>query len=573
MKKNIVLFTILCLFVLCSKGQTYHPDDKEGLRMFLRQPSAISGQLNAQRLGLTLTDTLNWQSNETWVSKVIGLVWNESAPKRIYRIGSQFNYKWRDRGLAGNLNCGYWTELTWLFCNYNQITSLELSNNIKLVLLDCEHNPLTALDVSNNVALYDIIANNTQLTTIDVSNNTQLVWLMLNYNQLTNLDVSKNTSLGVLTCAYNQLTTLDVRNNIALIQLGIPGNQLTDIDLKNNTALQAINVSNNQIKELDLSHLYSLNYLFCDSNQLTTLDVTYNALEFLHCQHNQLKTLKGIKLFTNDCIATHNQLLFSQYALSPRPFQFFPQNTIQGGDIYYFDSIDLGTEYFVKGYFTQFRWFDITDGNEQALELEGTSGIFYLTEDMVGKRLRCKMTNQFFTCEDFCLVYEVTVRGNKNIITASAGNNGTIDPSGDVLVEHGENQTFIFTPKENYVVDSLWVDDIFTPHTTQSYTFENVTSNHTIHVTFLPNFSIIDYDSEMNIKIFPNPTTGQLIIENYEFEITNIEIFDVFGRKLLPFASKIFPQHTLDISHISSGIYFVKITTEQGETVKKLVKQ
>jgi hypothetical protein len=73
-----------------------------------------------------------------------------------------------------------------------------------------------------------------------------------------------------------------------------------------------------------------------------------------------------------------------------------------------------------------------------------------------------------------------------------------------------------------------------------------------------------------NITLVPNPTTGELRITNYELEITDIEIFDVYGRKLKAENRR---QNVFDISHLQSGIYFVRITTETGAVVKKVVKQ
>ena len=49
-----------------------------------------------------------------------------------------------------------------------------------------------------------------QLTSLDVSNNTALTYLIIEYNQLTSLDVSNNTALNSLFCSGNQLTSLDV---------------------------------------------------------------------------------------------------------------------------------------------------------------------------------------------------------------------------------------------------------------------------------------------------------------------------------------------------------------------------
>ncbi len=70
-----------------------------------------------------------------------------------------------------------------------------------------------------------------------------------------------------------------------------------------------------------------------------------------------------------------------------------------------------------------------------------------------------------------------------HIITASAGANGTITPSGSVSVVNGANQTFTFTPDTGFVVGTIVVDGSLVADAA-SYTFTNVTTTHTISVTF-----------------------------------------------------------------------------------------
>ena len=68
-------------------------------------------------------------------------------------------------------------------------------------------------------------------------------------------------------------------------------------------------------------------------------------------------------------------------------------------------------------------------------------------------------------------------------ITASAGDNGSITPSGAVTVEEGGRQTFAITADDGYEIQELLVDD--EKITVQkSYTFVDVNSDHTIEVTF-----------------------------------------------------------------------------------------
>ena len=78
-----------------------------------------------------------------------------------------------------------------------------------------------------------------------------------------------------------------------------------------------------------------------------------------------------------------------------------------------------------------------------------------------------------------------------------------------------------------------------------------------------------------NIQIFPNPTTGALRISmnNEPLIMNNVEVFDVFGKKLLSHTVNCSPFTVLDISDLARGIYFIKIVTDSGEVVRKVVKQ
>lgn len=72
---------------------------------------------------------------------------------------------------------------------------------------------------------------------------------------------------------------------------------------------------------------------------------------------------------------------------------------------------------------------------------------------------------------------------NTFTITASAGANGSISPSSVVLVNEGDNKTFTISPDSGYKIEDVLVDGV-SVGAKESYTFENVTTNHTISVTF-----------------------------------------------------------------------------------------
>ena len=83
-------------------------------------------------------------------------------------------------------------------------------------------------------------------------------------------------------------------------------------------------------------------------------------------------------------------------------------------------------------------------------------------------------------------------------ITATAGANGMISPSGAVKVTAGGSQTFTISPSSGYAIDTLKVDGLEVTAAT-SYNFSDVNANHTIEVTFkqesqTPDTDLVDYD-------------------------------------------------------------------------------
>jgi TolB protein len=86
-------------------------------------------------------------------------------------------------------------------------------------------------------------------------------------------------------------------------------------------------------------------------------------------------------------------------------------------------------------------------------------------------------------------------------ITASAGSNGSISPSGNVTVNQGSDKSFNITPDTGYQIDDVLVDGS-SIGAENSYTFTNVTEDHSISATFTPND-------------FPQPSlTGKIAFES-----------------------------------------------------------
>ena len=76
-------------------------------------------------------------------------------------------------------------------------------------------------------------------------------------------------------------------------------------------------------------------------------------------------------------------------------------------------------------------------------------------------------------------------------ITASAGDGGSISPSGRVSVARGGNKTFTVRPGDGYAVKDVLVDGK-SIGAVESYTFENIRAGHTIEAIFEEKFSAAD---------------------------------------------------------------------------------
>jgi len=196
-----------------------------------------------------------------------------------------------------------------LNCSYNNLTTLDVSQNVLLEYLLCNDNLITTLDVAQNQNLLSLQCSSNQLTILDITQNLELKWLNCSYNQITSLDVSQN-SLIFLYCDQNQITSLDVSQNNILRKLGCSYNQLTYLNTTQNPLLEYLSCSDNQLSTLDFSQNLQLEVLNCSDIPLTLIDLSQHVfLKSLYCSNNQLSTLdlsQNSKL--NRLVCNDNQL-------------------------------------------------------------------------------------------------------------------------------------------------------------------------------------------------------------------------------------------------------------------------
>ena len=70
-----------------------------------------------------------------------------------------------------------------------------------------------------------------------------------------------------------------------------------------------------------------------------------------------------------------------------------------------------------------------------------------------------------------------------------------------------------------------------------------------------------------NITLYPNPTSGKITIVADDVE--KVEVFDNSGRLVATFVNT----NQLDITHLSTGTYALRISLQKGNTVRRIIKR
>ena len=76
------------------------------------------------------------------------------------------------------------------------------------------------------------------------------------------------------------------------------------------------------------------------------------------------------------------------------------------------------------------------------------------------------------------------------------------------------------------------------------------------------------FETTTKLTVYPNPVNDVLNLQiNNIASIKNVKIFDLQGKLLLQSTNE-----TINVSELSKGIYIIKVSTENGETTKKFIK-
>lgn len=360
------------------------------------------------------------------------------------------------------------------------------------------------------VNLESLFVYNNDLTTIDTSHNLLLKTLDCSENDLSSINISQNTTLEVLSVSYNQLTDIDIGGNSNLISLSCRGNQLSSIDITNNINLLSLSISDNELTAIDLSGHPNFGGLHIENNFLSSIDISQNPLlSYMNISNNNLNSID----------LSQNSLL---------EFLFINDNNLNTIDV---SQNPLLERLYLGG--NNIPSFDVS--NNVLLETLSFSnsplinGYIDLSQHSVLWSLRCENTS----------------------ISGLNIKNGNASLPSQLKAFNNPNLFCIDVDDPENIGNDWEVDE-------QVYFSEDC------------NLGLEDV-LDKQITIYPNPVKNKLNIStSNDIVINKISVYDILGKKVI---EKTGNQRQINLSGLAKGLLLVKIETNDGMVVKKIIKE
>ena len=439
--------------------------------------------------------------------------------------GKQFTIDWGDGSeIETKTGTGNIEEISHDYGN----GTIDYTVTIARITADCLFLELTFigthlidLDIRACKSLESLTCYQTLISSLDLSNNKALTYLDCSMSSINSLDLSNNTALEVLYCYETSISNLDLSNNKALGSLSCSKTHITSLDLSNNTALTTLDFSETQIANLDLSKNQDLTYIGCFRSQINSLDLSNNtALETLYCWGSKITSLDLRNNTVLVDLVCYTNYLSSLNLSNNTAFKvlFCDENRLLLSNLYNIAQTMGNPQYVSLG--KQALPFQTIEINEPVdysdqKEFGGIATVFTVEKD------GAPATLNDYTILDGIITFKTNGNYKITMTNAAIGYNAEVTANFIVPLDISENM-----------------------------------------------------QEQIGIVVYPNPTTGELRIENGKLRIKSVEIYNIVGQKQKMILHSPFSiLNSIDISHFPVGIYIVKVITEDGIFVKKIIKK
>jgi len=364
MKIFLSFFSLISVsFILCSNAvcaNDYHEGDKEGLRAYLRQASAVKGKLNLEHIGLAISDTTDWYTSENWVNKIASgpTTWiYDSTTKRERLMYIHFNFlNGNNLAVAGEFDCRPFAKLSILKLNGWKTSKLDVSENIELEDFELSNSAVDMLDLRklNKLEKLSIMSNkNLTMFLLPQGDDNRLSFLNFSNCPINTIDLSKNIKLEYLYLNYVDLKAVDVSNNPKIKILAVGFADIEDIILP--------------------TPIPAYEKFMCGQSLLKFS--TMPLVEFTH--HTNYAPQRPQKIVANVG-----------------------------------ENIDISSEFVVRGVQSVYKWYD---SDSVAITLPSPSdGVFVCNDNAyLRSTLTCEITNSLYP--DLTLIYRVRIQDSNDL--------------------------------------------------------------------------------------------------------------------------------------------------------------
>ncbi|WP_299114126.1 T9SS type A sorting domain-containing protein [uncultured Winogradskyella sp.] len=335
----------------------------------------------------------------------------------------------------------------------------------------------------------------------------------------------------------------------ALIDLGLDTGPLDDLvpTVMINT-LTYLNISEKNISDLTgIEDFIALDHLDCQINNLQSIDVSNNSqLRILRCYQNDLTSITLGSNTSLEQIWTYDNFLTS-IDISQLPN--LERLSIINNQLLSLDVTSNLQLKFLWCYNNDISNIDIS--NNSLLEILWCSGNDIATLDLTNnlnlKTLLCHQNN----------INTLDLSNNYQLVYLACNSNSLTY----LNVKNGNNINVTNFQAQSNLLNCIEVDDA-------NYSEVNWTDVD-FGVSFNEDCSNLSIDELLvdEIQIYPNPTTDRITIKNIKHQDRNFELYDVSGKMIIKTNSD-----SIDVSGLSSGMYYLKIFSNNTILTKKIFK-
>ncbi|MDN3491890.1 T9SS type A sorting domain-containing protein [Winogradskyella bathintestinalis] len=485
--------------------------------------------------------------------------------------------------------------LTGLNLGENNLSFIDVSTMSRLIYLDVYNNNLTDLDLDNNPEVSELYIGQNNITDLDVSQ-LNLRDFFIHDNPIQSVDLANSTSLERFYAYDCNLISVDVSNSENLIVLSLDRNNLSSLNLANgnNAILNEFYVHDNpnlfciQVDNIEQAYSKRAEELWGKDDQaLYETDCNNPSSGFVNVPDNSFEQglinlgidRSGImddKITVSEALNTTFLELDELGISNPQGLEAFKYLT----GLRLFDNnlsfLDLST-------MTNLDYIDVYGNNLTELDLSNNPNMaaLYIGDNNIESIDVSALNLREFAFE-YNSINTVDLANSTNLeyLQAAFNNLTELDlsnnPNLDRLFVEGNALTILdikngntngiseYNSVNNTGLFCVQVDDV------------NFANNNFLQKDTATNFSTDcdyqlstdEFELSSNVNFYPNPASSEIQIDTLEI-ITSVSIMNLTGKIVKTIKGN---TNNINVSDLSNGVYFIKISTVNATVVEKLIK-